>query len=562
MSNDSPTTDGPADDPFEAELVAFLDGELDPVAARRVQAKLDADPALRARAAELKRAFDMLDYLPKPDPSPTFATRTLDKLPAAKGVSGSQPTQPAAPNPRTSGASTSVPIPLDPLSQSVPPVAPPPAPSRVLAWAFGLLLAVSACAAGGYFASGALRPVLFPPREPAEEKVSAEPRVIENLPLYAVADDIAFVMELLKSDLFGDDPALSADPTLKVPPAAAVEKSSGNELDALGKAFRALPVARQREIVKLDADLHAKPAVERERLFRALEVYAAWLERLNEGDRRGVLIAATPTLRLGVVRDVRARQWRDSLPAAVRAKPESIQNWRDDETARRDRLSFVRRHAEAFATNRSPWPFDTEAGRKEVTEFARTVFKIDDGRRPRVSPDELNEYRRTYELGNKDGAWAWHGLLVYEFARDHPYLPEPADPKLMYTEFKDLPEPAKLFKKAVAAEVRLRAAVGKWPEYPLEALQLVAKGATVPPLGPAKPSEFREPARAFVEATLLPALSADEKRELSRLEGKWPEYPQRLVQMAHKHDLSIPGVMLPGSPKKWDATYRTARDPR
>jgi hypothetical protein len=561
MSNENPITDGAADDPFEAELVAFLDGELDPAAARRVQAKLDADPALRARAAELKRAFDMLDYLPKPEPSPTFATRTLDKLPAAKGTSGSQPTQPAAPNPRASGASTSVPIPLEPLSQSAVPIASAP-PARAFAWLLGLVLAVGACAAGGYFATAALRPVLFPPREPAAEVVPAEPRVIENLPLYAVADDLAFVSELVAPDLFGDDPALSADPTLRVPPSAATEKTSGEVLDALAKAFRALPRDRQREIVKLDADLHAKPAPERDRLFRALEVYAAWLARLGEGDRRGVLTAATPTLRLGVVRDVRARQWRDALPAAVRAKPESIQQWREEESARRERLAFVRRHAEAFATNRSPWPFDTETGRKEVAEFARVAFKIEEGRKSRLAPDELNEFRRTHELGTKDGAWAWHGLLVYELAREHPYLPEPADPKLMYTEFKDLPEPAKLFKKAVAAEVRLRAAVGKWPEYPLEALQLVAKGATVPALGPAKPSEFRQPARGFVEATLLPALTADEKRELSRLEGKWPEYPQRLVQLAHKHDLSIPGVMLPGSPKKWDATYRTARDPR
>jgi anti-sigma factor RsiW len=45
--------DGPAPDPFEAELVAYLDGELDAAAARRVEAKLASDPAARARADEL-----------------------------------------------------------------------------------------------------------------------------------------------------------------------------------------------------------------------------------------------------------------------------------------------------------------------------------------------------------------------------------------------------------------------------------------------------------------------------------------------------------------------------
>lgn len=555
MSNDSPTTDGPAEDPFEAELVAFLDGELDPAAAGRVQARLDADPALRARAAELKRAFDMLDYLPKPEPSPTFATRTLDKLPAAKPVSGSQPAHPV-PSPRASGVSTSVPIPLDPLSQSAVPVAPAPR-GRAFAWALGLVLAVGACAAGGYFATAALRPALFAGR--GEKKLAVEPRVLENLPLYAVADDIAFVAELLNPELFGDDPALTSDPTLRVSPDAAAERTSTDELDALARAFRALPAARQREIVKLDADLYAKPAPERDRLFRALEAYAAWLGRLPEGDRRGVLSAATPGLRLGVVRDARARQWRDALPATVRAKPEAVQQWREEEAARRDRLSFVRRHAEAFATNRSPWPFDTETGRKEVAEFARAVFKVDEGRKGRLAPEELSEYKRTLALGERDGAWAWHGLLVYEFARDHPYLPEPADPKLMFTELRDLSEPMKLFRKNGLQ--RMNAVSGKWPEFPLEATQHALPKVTLPPLGPAKVPDFREPARTFVTEKLLPALTKDEARELARIEGKWPEYPQRLVQLAHKHDLSIPGVMLPGSPKKWDATYRT-RDPR
>ena len=50
-------------------------------------------------------------------------------------------------------------------------------------------------------------------------------------------------------------------------------------------------------------------------------------------------------------------------------------------------------------------------------------------------------------------------------------------------------------------------------------------------------------------------MTGDERRELGRLEGKWPDYPQRLMKHAEEHDLSVPGVMLPGSPKRWKATY-------
>src|SRR5262245_5206366 len=85
----------PPADPFEAELVAYLDGELDPAAARRIEARLAADPEARAKAAALKKTFDLLDYLPRPEPSPTFTTRTLERLPAVR--SGAAPVPPARP---------------------------------------------------------------------------------------------------------------------------------------------------------------------------------------------------------------------------------------------------------------------------------------------------------------------------------------------------------------------------------------------------------------------------------------------------------------------------------
>ena len=69
----------PPTDPFEAELVAYLDGELDPAAARRIETKLASDPQARAKATALKKTFDLLDYLPKPEPSATFTT-SLPKL--------------------------------------------------------------------------------------------------------------------------------------------------------------------------------------------------------------------------------------------------------------------------------------------------------------------------------------------------------------------------------------------------------------------------------------------------------------------------------------------------
>ncbi|AWM37712.1 hypothetical protein GobsT_42720 [Gemmata obscuriglobus] len=573
MSADSTEfDDGPPPDPFEAELVAYLDGELDPAAARRVEDRLAEDPAARARAAELKKSFDLLDYLPRPEPSPNFTTRTLEKLPAVRSPAGSgaggRAVGPASVGVRSGPGeflSTSMPIPLagaDPLRP------------RSRGWLPGTALVAAVVVLGllGYLTAGAARSLLIP-RGREHEEVKTDPRIVALLPLYAVADDLSFVQEIAKPELFGDDPAVSYDPLLKVPAVDPPERQGVKAHDSLAKAFRDLPAARQAEVSKLDRDLHAREPKERDRLLRALEVYAIWLDRLPEPERRGVLGAATPNLRLGVVRDLREQQWVDALPPPTRKKVDSltspkekaelIAQLRDEEEERRERWQFLRGHAEAFVTDRPPWPFDTKAGRDEVTEFARAAFKLDDSKRSRLAPDEVAEYRRALALANGEQAWALYGWTVYELNKAHPYLPEPADPKLMWTETADLPDSASRLLKKNAA-FRLRSVAGKWPEFPLELHRELSgpKGVLAPVLGPARVADFKEPVRQFAEKELLRRLTAEEKAALHKLEGKWPDYPREFVRYATKYDLSVPGVTLPGSPKKWEATYGTRPGPR
>src|SRR5437667_11494676 len=61
-------------------LTAYLDGELDEAAARRVETRLNLDPTTRLEAEALKQAWNMLDYLPRAEPSTTFTHRTLERL--------------------------------------------------------------------------------------------------------------------------------------------------------------------------------------------------------------------------------------------------------------------------------------------------------------------------------------------------------------------------------------------------------------------------------------------------------------------------------------------------
>jgi hypothetical protein len=549
-----------APDAFEADLVAYLDGELDTAAARRVEARLARDPAARARAAELKKSFEMLEFLPKPEPSPNFTSRTLDKLPAVQATgatpspSGTRPAQ-AAPSP---SGSTSVPVPLElddePAAEDSP--TPQLAPRALLP---GAILIV--CALLGYLLTGALRPNRD--KETMEGPIEVEPRVIEYLPLLAIADDLKFVEELAKPEFFGSDPAVRYDSGLKIPHAEVPDKSA-SELDSLTKSFRALPAARRAEIVKLDGDLHILDTLTRDRCFRSLEAYGVWMKHLQETERHAVLGAATGAERLEIIRGIRELQWLDSLPATIRGKPEKIKEWRDEENARRDQLAFLHRRAESFAAHRTPWPFDTEDGRQKVVEFARETFKPEETKKSRLSAEELSEYRRALETAKTEGAWGMYGLLVYFLANHHPYLPEPADPKLMYLEVADLPAAVSshLTRKglggATTVSAALRPEIGRWPEFPLEAhreLGRVKFAAKLPQLGPARLEELKPAVKAFAEQVLFPKLTRGEKSDLTNLQGRWPEYPQRLMYYSHKYDLPVPGVTLPFSPKKWEEIY-------
>ena len=65
----------PLNERERADLVAWLDGELEGEAAR-------------AEADALRKTWELLDYLPRPEPSASFTHRTLSRLAPARGAVG------------------------------------------------------------------------------------------------------------------------------------------------------------------------------------------------------------------------------------------------------------------------------------------------------------------------------------------------------------------------------------------------------------------------------------------------------------------------------------------
>jgi anti-sigma factor RsiW len=162
-------------DEDRANLVAYLDGELDERAARALEARLATDPQARAEAESFRRTWEMLDYLPRAEASTTFANRTLEKLAVQTG----------------------------PRSLVRPPRR---LPWWLLAagWAAALLLA----AGGGLTAANLLWPrpaAVADDSAEVEAQIAQHRRVLENRRLYEHADDIEFLRALDHPDLFGDD---------------------------------------------------------------------------------------------------------------------------------------------------------------------------------------------------------------------------------------------------------------------------------------------------------------------------------------------------------------------
>jgi len=156
----------PLDDKERADLIAYLDGELEGEAARAVEARISRDPAVRAEAESFKRTWDLLDYLPRPEPSPNFTHRTLDKL-------STRATRTAL-RPQRSGRR----------------------------WLHGAAWAAAVALVGlvGYLAAVAV----VPPR-PTEHDLERDLRLIENLRFYEDVDVLEFLRELDRPDLFGED---------------------------------------------------------------------------------------------------------------------------------------------------------------------------------------------------------------------------------------------------------------------------------------------------------------------------------------------------------------------
>jgi hypothetical protein len=83
-------------------------------------------------------------------------------------------------------------------------------------------------------------------------------------------------------------------------------------------AFQSLPADQQERMRKLNKQLSAENAATNKKLMKVLERYVNWLEKLPEADRKFIEDASNSKERLRRIREVREKQWVQTLPKAVR----------------------------------------------------------------------------------------------------------------------------------------------------------------------------------------------------------------------------------------------------
>lgn len=319
-------------------------------------------------------------------------------------------------------------------------------------------------------------------------------------------------------------------------------------------AFWELPAERRERLRRLDRDLHDADSRTQKRLWGVLERYADWLERLPEADQQSIATAADKTERLQAIRDIRARQYFERLPAKTREeltrlsdkerKARLDQLKQEEQQLRRASVQYVQTRPEAPARPGRPTRLD---------EFPPDVRQyVELSLWPQLSKEESDQVKKA------EGApWPLLARTLVELADKHMVLlPGPPTGPSHYRDLPDGVRTALPLKDVKGmAWKRLRELDGKWPEFAAEFTAIARQRDIKLPrqLGPSKPAEFAPPVAAFIERALTPKLTAKEKDDLKAAEGRWPDYPRLLLELARKHNLDVPLMRLPGPKALWDA---------
>lgn len=316
--------------------------------------------------------------------------------------------------------------------------------------------------------------------------------------------------------------------------------------------WRTLPESQVERIRALDRDLHQDAQIQ-EKLSRVLEEYSQWLTRLPAADRDRIYLATTMDQRLRIIREIKDRQWYQRLPAAhhtqydaAKSEPERqelLRKWRQQEREFQERWSESQLFFGGAPNKRPMTPLMQEEFRQELSDFVRLrLYPMLDA----VERTRLDVSAQEYEQRGNLMPWM---RAVAELCDKYPVLT--LQPR--HTTFQSLPPEYQRVMEKVPKFAQRGLNEGR-PQYAAQVTQLLRSFKLQPKqqLGPTTANEISLRVSAFVNKTLMNSLSAQERARLREAEGKWPDYPQVLHELARAHRMSVPELSPPGDPRMWD----------
>jgi hypothetical protein len=354
-------------------------------------------------------------------------------------------------------------------------------------------------------------------------------------------------------------------------------------LQADYQAFLALLPDRQARLRKLDKDLHAEDPAMQARLWTVLERYTSWLEKLPEGDRNWIESAPDSAGRLERVKHLRDQQWVKRLPQKIQQelaelaenkRPDRIAELRQEERQRRLEWFWSSHDRDAAALKRAR-PTRISEFPPEVRYYYYAVLN-----------HILTKAERD-RLKDAEGNWPLYAQTLAKAIDTPPRLPGFPEGGSWPVKIQELPNQWRFalngylrpdgtggvkgsLKKTLdpADRAHRRKLLNqlnekdKWPDFAVLAVKIVRdeKLKVDTQLGPNKPEHFGLPTQNFIKNELLPKLTEAQRTDLTAREGKWPDYPELLLELAKRHGLTVPGMARPCPAEFWDAVNKLLPD--
>lgn len=328
------------------------------------------------------------------------------------------------------------------------------------------------------------------------------------------------------------------------------------------REFHNLPPAARARIELLDREVQAETSTSQVRLLRAADRYAEWLRALPPEERARVEAETDKDKRLALIKEIRQRQWLDKLPAPLRERIDkasdrvtAIAHVRAEEQRWRQDWNLALQHWNDASAN--SLPDRAEKLPAEARDFVKETLW------PRLHEDERLRLRIA------EGSWPQYPRTLVDLADSERVAFRLLMPTTGTSKMDDLPKDfQKKLHQVKAPELtkkRLARLEGHYPDFALLVTEIARKSNIPMPrqLGPCFPRDYPKAQREFIHQKMqnfnTSALDKEERERLRSAEGFWPLYPRTVLELAKKHNLSIPGVSLPGPAGYWDV-YR-ARPP-